>query len=188
MIVPGKGPRMTNRLASPPLTTLPAGTRIAAYADLRGAARAVHHLRERGVHIDGVQVRPRHVRSVDGALATVPAEPRRRVGVGGGVLVGAIIVLLLGWDLGGALLAIALGALGGGVAYWLDDVVLRWRARRAAAAASTLKVGHFEILCSRDPGAAEHELATWWDPTARPVPVERAESRRERPARVLTAA
>jgi hypothetical protein len=173
----GKSRDMHTRLPEPQVSVSKPGSRIASYADLRGAALAVRHLRRCG--FDGrVHVRPTAAAPLEGTFVTVPTDPRRSVGVltGGAVL--ASILALAGASVGAAVVGLPAAAVVGGLAYSADDAMLRLRRRRAHRAASLARVGRWDVVCQDEPEAAEHELARWWDPEALPAPVAREERKR----------
>jgi hypothetical protein len=156
-------------ITTEPEMTTSRGTAVASYRDLRGAALAVRYLMSRGWSGDNVLVRPDGLRPKPAALDLVPDEARRVPAIIVGALAGVAVVAIIGLSIASVTLGIVTAFSAGAAVYAIDDLRLRRRRARVRAAASAVEVERFDVVCSIDAAAANHELARWWDPDARPA-------------------
>lgn len=56
----------------------------------------------------------------------------------------------------------------------LDEVFIRERRRRRSA--RLVRVDHFDVVATKRPEAAAHQLASWWDSDAIPVSSARVDA------------
>jgi len=139
------------------------------YADLRGAALAVEHLRRRGFDAGDVEVRPRGLRLRPAALAVVSESLRRLVAIIVGGAVAIVTLVLRGWGAAELATATVAATVAGSLVYAAEAVALRWRRSRIARDASVVEVNAFDVVVASDAARAEGELARWWNPSARPA-------------------
>ena len=166
---------MERHLPMPEIASRARGRAVAAYRSVRGAALASERLAAADVDFGEVSVRPVILSADPTALRRLPDEERQRrwsawAGASFGV---AAIVVAMGLRPLTILVAAAAAGAAAIVSVGVVVVVRRLRARRIERAARTVHARAFEVMVSSHAADAEHELATWWDPAAPPVPARR---------------
>jgi hypothetical protein len=163
---------MTTDLMNARLQASSPGERVASYSDIRGAHLALSHLIDAGFPVEEVAVQPGDLRVRPETLAD-GEPPAPSVSIVVAALAGAAVAGLaagvartsVAFGLVTALIAIPITVV---VAFGGTRVSSHWRTRRARGAAHVVVAGHFDIVCSRRAEEANHLLASWWDPRARP--------------------
>ncbi len=150
--------------------------RVSSFESLDGAARAVNHLVELRYDPSDVAIAPKDFEVVtDGGLSRRLASGLRVGAIIGAIVVGMIaVVRAIGIDalaqrvLPTVALAMVSGALAGlvvaGIRYrYVEAMSLDLRRPELAPTS-------FDIVVTRQPDRASHDLARWWDPAAPTVP------------------
>lgn len=147
---------------------------IASFETADGAAAAAVHLVELGYAEREVGIEPHGYRIVDApGLGARMAAGARRWSLAG-VALGVGVALRMVLDVGEAvtvLLAGAIAGIVGGATGALAGAVqhLRHRARTIGVPTTRLEADGYGVVVTRDPAQANHALARWWDPAARPM-------------------
>jgi hypothetical protein len=145
---------------------------VASYETYWGATLAVEQLHGAGIGVDDIEVTAHDVRPPHGWTQRARRQAQRWPAVATGMIAGGacFAAAILGkTSLAlASLLALLAGAIVGLVYGGIEARSTR-RAREAARTSTTVDVGRFDVVCSRDVRSAAHQLAKWWNPEATPV-------------------
>jgi hypothetical protein len=163
---------MPDDLPIPSLCALDRGQPVAQYGDGRGAALAAAHLIDCGFPEGEFTVRPADMEMEPAACHRLPNTRQTMVAAAVTSALVAVVATFaaMGFGPGPVFLAVVAGglaALVGAGSARIARRALEWRVQRAA---HLVHAGTFQIVVR--PGRAdeaEHALARWWDPEARPA-------------------